>query len=222
MNQVPPISDQVITTDDFMKKKSMLLRFVALGWLADFTAFGQGTLIYDQSSFTNEPVPPGQVQYIEINQPFGQSFIPSFSEVGFLRLWLSDPGGSIPATVYVNLREDSIIGNSIGTTAAITLPGGYGGYTNLFFSTPAPVTPGITYYFQLSAPSSDNWTTEVVGSSHYANGSAFYNGDPALNYNLWFREGEVVPEPSPALLFATGWGALVFQLFFGRKSKPKN
>jgi hypothetical protein len=124
--------------------------------------------------------------------------------------------------VDVTLLADSIVGNPIGATTTITLPGGYGGYTNLFFLTPVAVTPGTTYYFQLSAPSSDSWTTAMVPRlTHYTNGSAFFNANPSSIYNLWFREGEVVPEPSPALLFGAGWVLLVFKSVFRRNIGPK-
>jgi hypothetical protein len=201
---------------------AILLVIVACSSFVGVRVYGQGTLIYDQSSWTNEPAVPGEVQYIEINQPFGQSFIPSLSGVGFVRLFLSDSvfSGGSGATVNVNLLEDSIIGNPIGTTTTITLPGNYSGYTNLFFPTPVAVTPGTTYYFQLSAPSVDNWTTSIVPRpTHYTNGSAFFNGNSSSLYNLWFREGEVVPEPTPALLFGAGWVLFIFQSV--RRSKPQ-
>ncbi len=128
---------------------------------------------------------------IQSNQPLGQSFTPSLSSVGFIRLFLIDGvrNNGLGATVYVNLREDCITGPVLGLSGPVFMPDnfgiGSGGYTNFFFSSPVPVTPGATYYLQ-------------------PNGAAVPFDD------LWFREGVFVPEPSWALLILVGGGVFVY------------
>ena len=186
--------------------------------LSGFHARCQGTFVYDQQSSTNE-VSTGFDPNIQSSEPIGQSFVPSLSSVGFVRLYVSDsifPVGS-PATVYVNLLSGSITGTVLAATSPLNLPGGYFGYTNFFFSAPVSVNPGTTYYFQIVANSSDEWLTRFLGGgSSYTNGTAFLNGQPDTFDDLWFREGIIVPEPSfPLALLG------VSALFCNHRRKPK-
>src|SRR6185369_273897 len=86
--------------------------------LATFTLYGQGTFIYDQQS-ADEGHVFGDAS-IQLDQP-GQSFTPSLSSVGFIRLFLQDgrPGNSSGATVHINLRGTSITGPILGSTDGV-------------------------------------------------------------------------------------------------------
>jgi hypothetical protein len=183
--------------------------------------FGQGTMIFDQSSASENAQGEFAIG-IQPNQPIGQSFTPSLDGVGFIRLYTGDSSfNGVGATLYVNLRSDSMTGPIIGTTSAILLPDGFVGRTNFFFTTQVPVTPGVTYYFQPVVQSGDTW--QIISDSgqnfSYAGGTAFYHGTASPFEDLWFREGIIVPEPSLSALLIFGGGAVVY---VRRNSKPKN
>src|SRR5258706_9317594 len=115
-------------------------------------ANGQGTtFVYDQQS-GDENAFIGAASAIQSNQPMGQSFTPSLTAAGFLRLSVNDatPGNGIGASLYVNLRSTSISGPILGATAPVALPHNFGQRSkrsvNFFFSAPVPVTPGPVRY----------------------------------------------------------------------------
>jgi len=184
---------------------------------------GQGTFVYDQQSAVEGALQDGG-GFIQTLQPFGQSFTPTSSSVGFVRFWLYDanPNNGLGASVYVNLRGDSITGPIIDSTASIFLPDKFGdngsnGYVNFFFTTPVTVTPGVTYYFQPMVQSGgDLWIAAGSISYNYPGGSSYAHG-VANAQDLWFREGIVVPEPSAvSLLIGSGvW------FYVHRKKNPK-
>ena len=174
-------------------------------------AWGQGTFVYDQQS-ADENNPEGSGTGIQSIQPMGQSFTPTLSSMDFIRLYLYDgnPGNLLGATVYLNLRTDSIAGPVLATSDSVTMPNGFGGYENLYFSSSVAVTAGTIYYFQPVVESGDlqGWGT-LSGHYGYSGGTAFANGTASTYYDLWFREGVVVPEPSSAALILVGGGALI-------------
>ena len=180
-------------------------------FLTSWFANGQSTFIYDQQSIN---LIEGSVGLGA--QPVGQSFTPSFSSVGFIMLNLADgvPGGGGGGTPSVNLRANSITGTILGSTTPVTLPSHFFGVTNFFFTTPITVVPNVTYYFQLVSGGGGFCSYVTDG---YAGGTAISQG-AAKNYDLWFREGVVVPEPSSALLVLLGGGVL----FYARRKKNFN
>lgn len=186
---------------------------IALALVACCTR-GQGTLVYDQQSVTTE-VAPGIETPIQTQQPIGQSFTPTISSVGFIRLYLSDQtlGGS-GSTVDINLWSGSIeTGTLLDTSTSVFVSHGSFGYYNFFFSTPVGVTSGATYYFQpivVSGDSDNNMVTGLTLGTSYPNGTAYINGSTGVNADLLFREGIVaVPEPSVISLAALGLGSLI-------------
>ena len=75
-----------------------------------FSAWAQGTFIFDQQSSTNESA-LGGLWLIQNNQPFGQSFVPTLSSIGFVRLYIFPGGPAVPdGTINVNLLSGSITG----------------------------------------------------------------------------------------------------------------
>ena len=186
-------------------------------------AHGQGTFIYDQQSADeNTDGDLESVSVIQSLQPLGQSFTPTLSSVGFIRLGLLDghSGNGLGATMDILLRSDSITGPIIGTSDSVTMPDRYGNYTDFIFSTPVAVKPGETYYFQPVVESGDSWAIISVYSFLFPGGTGYYNGKANANFDLWFREGVVVvPEPSSVVLLLLGGGMLA--LFRRVKAKPR-
>jgi hypothetical protein len=186
-----------------MKCHSLLIQTAVM--LSALAACGQGTFIYDQSSATNRSFAGGYE--FQQEQPFGQSFTPSLASIGFVQMefigGLQQLGG---ATVYVNLRADSISGPILSSTDPVfmPLPSTYA-ITNFFFPTPVAITPGTTYYLQPVVQSGNNQWGIIGGPYNYQGGTLFWNGTPDPNgYDAWFREGTLVPEPSCALLLLLG------------------
>jgi hypothetical protein len=192
-----------------MKLKLVPTMLLFAAWYAR----GQGTFIYDQQSSV-EARPGEVVAGIQANQPIGQSFTPSLSSIGFIRLQLLDldPGNGLGATLLINLGTDSITGPVLGSTDPLFLADGFPGppnFVDFFFSTPASVAPGTTYYFQPVVQSGEVILLgRFIMGSDYAGGNEFLQGQPGNN-DLWFREGIVVPEPSALSLLLAGVALLL-------------
>ena len=195
-----------------MKLQSILPFLYTL--FATSGAVGQGTFLFDQQSSTNEaPVPGVPGSGFQQLSPFGQSFTPGFSGIGFIRLNLSDsnPGNSLGATLYVNLRANSIAGAILGTTTPVLLPDNFGGPVNFFFPTDIPLISGTRYYLEPVVQSGDLWTSATSGDRVYPGGTLYISGSPVPGSSLWFREGlYVIPEPSGMALAALTAVALRF------------
>jgi hypothetical protein len=178
------------------------------------SAYGQGTLIYDQSSATN---PVGGAGYpIQADQPMGQSFTPNLSSVGFVMLEFLDFPANGSSMAYVNLWVGAIgTGTLLSSTAPVFIPQGAFNYvTNFFFSTPVAVNPGTTYYLQPEIQSGDVNGLCVIGAQvfNYPGGTAYFDGSPDINNSdLWFREGVIdVPEPASPMLLFLGIGLYLY------------
>jgi hypothetical protein len=179
------------------------------------SGFAQGTFVYDQQSSVDTL--PGEIPVIiQQNAPIGQSFTPTLSAVGFIRLNLSDRvlNNGNGATIYLNLRASSITGPILASSTPVSMPDGfvsqYASYPTFFFEVPVVVTPGTTYYFDLVAePGSDTWAVvRYIYGTDYVGGTDFISGQPGHD-DLWFREGIVVPEPCSAALLLFGGGVLL-------------
>ena len=169
--------------------------------------------LYDQQSSTDETPISGAGAVIQQLAPYGQSFTPSLSSVDFIRLNLNDgnPNNGIGATIYLNLRTNTINGAILATTPSISLTNGFAGIVNFLFPSTVPLTPSATYVFEIVMQSgSDSWNA-LAGEYNYSGGIVYANGVPASGSDLWFREGIVtVPEPSSAVLVLLGSGAWLF------------
>ena len=186
--------------------------------LLALSALAQGTLVYDQQSSTNETgVAAGAL--IQQVTPLGQSFTPTLSAVGFIRLALYDenPDNGVGVTLNLNLREGaSTSGTILATSAPLALGNGFSGRTNFLFNGAIPVTPGNVYLFELVIQTGDLWRV-TSGEYNYPGGTAFANGFPAGGMtDLWFREGIVVPEPS--VLTLLGVASLLLSSHFRQRN----
>ena len=184
---------------------------IAVGSLSGTLAvFGQQIFIYDQQSSIDGVYREGGAA-IQPSQPTGQSFTPLLDSVGFVRLHAYDAtfGNDLNGTLYVNLRAGSMTGPILGSTEPVVLPPLAARPVDFLFSTPVPVTPGTTYFFQPVVHSGNTWGLNA-SDYNYAGGTAFVLGQPnTRNWDLWFREGIVVPEPSSIMSMSLGGIGLV-------------
>jgi hypothetical protein len=88
---------------------------------------------------------------------------------------------------------------------------GFAGRTNFFFSAPVPVVPGTTYFLQPVVQSGDAWTTSLDINYKYPGGTIFFSGIADSSFDMWFREGIIVPEPSFVALLLLGAGVLFWR-----------
>src|SRR5882762_10044199 len=126
-------------------------------------AAAQGTFVFDQQSSDESNGGSGGTT-IQDFQPLGQSFTPSLNGIAFVRLNLFDVNGNNGqgATIYVNLRSDSITGSIVSSTAPVALPDNFGlplntGYVMFFFPAEVPLLPGTKYFLQPIVQSGDKW-----------------------------------------------------------------
>ena len=126
-----------------------------------------------------------------------------------LNLYDGDSIHNLGGLVYVNLRSSSITGAILGTSTPVFIPDHFFDITNFIFATPVTVTSGVTYFFQPVIQSGNAGVASYVTDGSYIGGTAIYGGVPK-NYNLWFSEGVIVPEPSSASLILLGSGVLVY------------
>jgi hypothetical protein len=208
-----------------MKTHRTGLLALAFACVASDCLFGQGVFVYDQQS-SDESYFGGAGVGIQSHQPIGQSFMPALSSVGFIRLSVGDgtANNGTGATIVVNLRTDSITGTIVGTSDAVVLPDNFGrgtnGVVNFLFPVPVPVTPGIEYFFQPVVETGDPFGVAYYNTFNCAGGTAYYQGASDTFFDMWFREGIVVPEPSAATLMLMGIGSLAFR--FTRPKSPSH
>jgi PEP-CTERM motif len=197
-----------------MKSHSLFILAILLAM--PVYALGQGNFIYDQQSSTNPASAAGGPIIQQIVSPYGQSFTPILSSIGFIQLGFFDAnqGDGLGATVIVNLRSNAINGPIFASTTPVFMPDGFGigsgsaSITNFFFTAGVVLAPGVTYYFQPVVQSGDSWGVSIA-EYNYSGGSVFVNGAPVFASDYWFREG-IVPEPSSSLLFLFGGGVLLY------------
>jgi hypothetical protein len=196
------------------RRASSFVYLLALLSLMSHGAHAQGTFVYDQESSTDENY-PFVGSRIQFYGTVGQSFTPSLTAVGFVRLKVGDLtlGNSLGATLLVNLRSNAINGPILGTTAPVVLSDSFRGSADFLFASAISVIPNATYFFETVVQSGDNWGATEIGDNYP--GGIFYGGlQPFSAADLWFREGIIVPEPSVILLAIIGAVPL---LWFSRK-----
>jgi len=181
--------------------------------LAAFCGYGQGiSILYDQQSSTNSGYYGygGGPLFTEMAPNTGQSFTPSLSGIDFIRLSIADgnPGDGLGSTWFLNLRPDSVTGPILGTTATVYLPDLHAGAVDFFFPNTIPLTPGISYFFDINSPDGGAWNI-FVAQFNYSGGDAWAEDIVRLGSDYWFREGLVVPEPSSVALLLLGGAAFI-------------
>ena len=153
---------------------------------------GQGTIMYDQQSSDESYIAGGIA--IQPYQPIGQSFTPTLSSIGFIRIYIGDntAGNSLGATLHINLLTNSITGPVLATTDPMTVADGFNGVLDFYFSTPQSITPGATYLFRPIVDAGDIFIMAAY-NYNYPGGTEFVSGSPSPNGDVWFREGSLSP-----------------------------
>jgi len=191
---------------------------VAATVFAMLQAAAQGTFVYDQQSSDEAGAMIGGGVYINQSAAPAQSFVPSLTGVGFIRLYINDnnPQDLLGTSLLVNLRSNSLDGPILATSAIVPIPNGSLAPVNFFFGGNTPVTPGQTYYFDVQRQGGvDSWTSNIA-FYNYASGTLYYGGGPdASGRDMWFRSGLYVPEPSTSVLLLAG---LAYALRYRRRS----
>jgi hypothetical protein len=108
------------------------------------------------------------------------------------------------ATVRINLRSTSISGTVISSTDPVTVSEAFSGPVNFFFQNSVSLTPGTQYYFQPEVTAGGAFSVAAYNTFGYAGGNAYSQGVASPGFDLWFREGVYVPEPSAAALALLG------------------
>ncbi len=183
-------------------RRAFLLLLVP--WLFVWGAAGQGVFVYDQQSSIAEPAfVYGGVLTPDQPPGYGQSFTPSLSAVGFIRMAFRDgrPGNATGASMMMNLRSDSITGPIVGTSLVVEMPEGFVGTADFLFAPEVSVVPHVMYYFEPRIVSGDTWYFDIREEVYnYPGGTWIAMGRPDVSVDCWFREGIVIPEPSTGAL----------------------
>src|SRR5437867_4485773 len=174
-----------------------------LTWLSVSNSRGQQLLV-DQASGTLDEIIVNATRIPEAD--VAQSFTPSLNAVGFVqfRNLITFPQGS-SVTLTVNLREAAYNGPVISSTDPVTFVG-FPGVGTFYFPGNVSVTPNRLYFFQPVVQSSGSLDIGFKDTSTYAGGDPWFNGMRSDVGDFWFREGIVVPEPSPVALLGLGAG----------------
>jgi hypothetical protein len=179
---------------------------VLLALIATHLTLGQGTFIFDQQSSDESRILEGGFG-LGVGTGTGvQSFTPRFDSIGFLKLVVFVDAASKFA---VNVRSGSPSGPILGTTDTLTVPKTSSQTPiTLHFSTQVGLTPGTTYYLEPTALLNGGLVNQSL--YQYPGGTLFFDGVPnQQTYDMWFREGIVVPEPAAvSLTLVAGFSVL--------------
>jgi hypothetical protein len=108
----------------------------------------------------------------------------------------------------IDVKSGGADGTIIGSTTPVMLT--YQGWVQRFpqqfsFETPLVLTPSGAYYFEVVPVSGkDIFAPEAFQLGAYADGNLIAFGRPQGTYDLWFRTGTLVPEPSTGALLVLG------------------
>jgi len=179
------------------------------------------TKVYDQMCPAGgqlPPIPGVVLSGVFTRGSFGEIFVPSLTEVGFVELcfnhfYLNETGSE---TLSVNLREvipSNVIGPVIGSTPCLTLQHTSPSYDYFLvefdFPEPVNVTPGRKYEFEVVSQTNKGLFEGVTIVRGGGGKGLFVLNDVAFgSTDLWYREGVTIPEPCTAALLLAGLGVL--------------
>jgi hypothetical protein len=136
-----------------------------------------------------------------------QEFTPTLDSLDSAQLLLSDkfalgwPGGPI----HLDIRAGGADGPVIATSQATYVSPWYAGLVGFGFAEPVSVVPGQIYALE---PVNNIAAAPFGVTPPRYSGGRFFGNFQVAEYDLIFREGiglEIVPEPSPGVLFTAGF-----------------
>jgi len=204
---------------------------VVLMWSVSWAALSQGTIkVYDQVINYGMPdLYDGHSDFppVRTNAPFAQSFEPTLDKVGFVEIaflygWSSD--SPLSETLCLNLREGSVTGPILSSTPAMVFtyangdPGwGVTHVQDFLFPEAVGVNPGESYFIEVVHVSGDDLIGLGIVCPNYAGEPTYYaagelvmTGKPFRLWDMWFREGILIPEPGTASLMVLGAALLMW------------
>jgi PEP-CTERM motif-containing protein len=172
------------------------------------------------------------VQNVRLFGPIGQEFVPTLPFLDVVQLSTEDFGvnpNGIGASLFVNIRSGTITGPIVGTSLLTALPDGFGlsggAITEFDFPSKVPLVPGNTFVIELVISSGDDWGVGSCGGlcgNTYPAGRAILFGVPQTDDDLWFAEGNAVPEPATLALLGTGVSFLLARKRFAQTVKIRS
>lgn len=182
-----------------LHKKLAISAFSTLAFLGFFsTPVRAVSFVVDQR---NDNFEPGLFNNIEFFTPIGQEFVPRFNSLNVVELYTDDFGGTngLGASLFTNIRFDTIVGTIVGTSSLVTLPDNFEGITQFNFPSFVSLNPNQRYVIEVRVASGDVWAVASSGgpNSTYPDGRWIIQGQPRENNDLWFREGTTVQVREP-------------------------
>jgi hypothetical protein len=180
----------------------------------------QGVII-DQH---NDQANPRDLAYwtLGVMTPVGQEFVPTLNAMDFVdAAFTTREGGFDTITMQVLIHESTITGPVVGASAMDTFSASafFGGVHRFEFPSTVPLVAGNMYVldFVQQLPVGNFIGTDP--SMAYPGGQMIRGGAPFDGFDLWFREGVMVPEPSTSLLALVG---ILLLFTFKRTGPPAN
>lgn len=135
----------------------------------------------------------------------GQEFSPTLNSLGFVDVWIFNEAPVGPADFTVRIREGSIAGGILGASEMATIGSPPSlGPTRFAFAATVGLTGGATHVLEVvQVMGGAGWGAGYGPNSGYAAGQAIFGTSP-VDYDLWFREGVLVPEPGVWVLGGLG------------------
>ena len=174
---------------------------------ADFIADQSNTTAVEY--FFNTGVPD--------HRPIGQSFTPTRDGLDFVELRIDDAGsGPVGpgANFVLNIRSGSIFGAIVGTSRTVFVPdgantGGGSTYTRFLFDSRVSLTPESLYVIQVIQLDPIHMFSSSFGidgnfGDTYQRGTAILGGVVQSNFDFYFVQGIIVPEPSSLAMLGPG------------------
>ncbi|MGD0262600.1 MAG: hypothetical protein ABSD29_22780 [Verrucomicrobiota bacterium] len=143
--------------------------------------------------------------------PIGQEFVPSLGSLDFVDLMTYGGGDSgATGTFEVRIHEGSSTAPVMAASTPTERTDGSEALTHFVFPSPVPLTPGDLYVMEfVEDAGSSGWGLGADPLAGYPAGQMIYGGAERNDYDLWFGEGIVVPEPSMMTFYLLGMAALI-------------
>ncbi len=154
----------------------------------------------------------------------GQEFVPDEPSIDRVELRVNAQGPG--ANAFVRIREGSITGRVVGSSATVgvEVTGPLLSSPVFAFAQPVPVVPGNLYVLEVAHGGGSSVGVFNAGADNYPSGDAIQNGLVQPGADLWFRVGQtrspiVVPDQSNDA-FSSGGSVLSAGASLGQEFVP--